>query len=112
MEYLLCILLFNFRVIYWNARGYGWSIGATAFLASGTYWYKSGLDSDEPWQGEWENNVTVNCIKGIVQERETTIKVNDLDDDNFFGSGAINFKQSLIVGYFPLLYLTQCVKDV
>ena len=56
-----CLTVFIERVIFWNAKGYGWSIGSIAFLVSGTHWHKSGLDSDEPWNGKWEKNVTVDC---------------------------------------------------
>jgi hypothetical protein len=49
--------------MFWNAGGVGWSIGKTAYLETGSHWHRSGLDSEEPWQGEWEKNVSVECIK-------------------------------------------------
>jgi len=49
------------RVIFWNAGGLGWSIGKKAYLITGSHWHKSGLDSKEPWQGDWEKNVVVEC---------------------------------------------------
>ena len=39
-----CLTVFIERVIFLNAKGYGWSIGSTAFLVSGTHWHKSGLE--------------------------------------------------------------------
>lgn len=108
-------LLFS-RVIFWNAKGYGWSIGETAEFGTGRYWHKSGLDSDEPWQGEWGKNITVECIEGVGKRLE-----NDTEDDNFFqmtdidnvsGSGVTSSLQCLLFCYFPLLYLTQCVRIV
>ena len=96
-------------MIFWNAKGYGWSIGKTAWLETGRQFHKSGLDSDEPWQVEWGKNTTVDCIKGVVKELEITTLVDDLDDVNVLGNGVINFKQSFKVGYFPLIYLIQFV---
>jgi hypothetical protein len=49
--------------MFWNAGGVGWSIGKTAYLETGSHWHRSGLDSEEPWQGEWEKNVRVECIE-------------------------------------------------
>ena len=98
--------IFIERVIFWNAKGYGWSIGETAFLVSGTHWHKSGLDSDEPWQGKWERNVTVDCIEEVIEELEVTTMA---DEDDVSGTGVINSKQSLLLWYVPLLYLAQCV---
>ena len=104
------------RVIFWNAKGYGWSIGETAEFGTGRYWHKSGLDSDEPWQGEWGKNITVECIEGVGKRLE-----NDTEDNNFFqitdidnvsGSGVTSSLQCLLFCYFPLLYLTQCVRIV
>ena len=100
------------RVIFWNAMPYGWSIGHTAWLVSGRHWHKSGLDSDEPWQGKWGKNVTVDCIKGAIKELEKSTMVNDLEDDNVLGNGALNIKQSFEVGYFPLIFLILYVKNV
>ena len=99
-------------MIFWNAKGYGWSIGKTEDLASGSHWHKSGLDSEEPWQGEWGKNVTVDCIKGVVKEIEINTIVYDLDDGNVLGNGVINFKQSLVLEYFPMLYLIQYLRNV
>ena len=48
-------------MIFWNAGGLGWSIGKLAYLTSGSFWHKSGLDTPEPWQGEWEKSVEVEC---------------------------------------------------
>ena len=96
-------------MIFWNAKGYGWSIGKTAWLVTGRQFHTSGLDSDEPWQGEWGKNITVDCIKGAVKELEITTLVDDLDNVNVSGNGVINFKQSFKVGYFPLIYLIQFV---
>ena len=84
---------------------YGWSIGHPAWLVSGNHWHKSGLDSDEPWQGEWGKNITVDCIEGAIKELPITTMVNDLEDDNVLGNGVTNVKQSLEVGYFSLIYL-------
>ena len=99
-------------MIFWNAKGYGWSIGKTAWLETGRHFHKNGLDSDEPWQVEWGKNTTVDCIKGVVKELEITILVDDLDDVNVLGNGVINFKQSFKVGYFPLIYLIQFVRKI
>ena len=52
-----------FRFVFWNSGGLGWSIGKKAYLQSGSYWHKSGADSDEPWQVEWEKDVTVKCYE-------------------------------------------------
>ena len=99
-------------MIFWNAKGYGWSLGKTAWLVSGRFLYTSGLDSDEPWQGEWGKNVTVDCIKGAIKELEKSTMVNDLEHDNVLGNGALNIKQSFEVGYFPLIFLILYVKNV
>ena len=50
----------------------GWSIGKTAYLETGSHWHRSGLDSEEPWQGDWEKDVRVECIEE--------------DDDKLLGS--------------------------
>ena len=50
------------RFIFWNKGGLGWSIGKKAYLTSGSHWHRSGLDSPEPWQGDWENGVLVDCV--------------------------------------------------
>ena len=86
---------------------YGWSIGHPAWLVSGNHWHKSGLDSDEPWQGKWEKNVTVDCIKEVVKEQELNAMVNINEEENVSGTGIINSKQSLVLWCFPLLYLAQ-----
>ena len=99
-------------MIFWNAKGYGWSLGKTAWLVSGSHWHKSGLDGDEPWQGEWGKNITVDCIEGAIKELPITTMVNDLEDDNVLGNGVTNVKQSLEVGYFSLIYLMQYIKNV
>ena len=96
-------------MIFWNAKGYGWSIGKTAWLVTGRHLHKSGLNSDEPWQGEWGKYVTVDCIKGEVKELEINTMLDDLDDDNVSGNGVIDFKQSSKLGYFLLIYLIQFV---
>ena len=100
------------RLIFWNAKGYGWSIGKTDWLVSGRYLYTSGLDTDEPWQGEWGKYVTVDCIKGEVKELEINTMLDDLDDDNVSGNGVIDSKQSSKLGYFPLIYLIQFVRKI
>ncbi|TRY75710.1 hypothetical protein TCAL_01259 [Tigriopus californicus] len=51
------------RYIFWNAGGLGWSIGKRDYLTTGSHWHRSGLDSDEPWQGPWERGVVVECVK-------------------------------------------------
>ena len=94
-------------MIFWNAKSYGWSIGKTAWLVSGRYLHKSGLDSKEPWQGKWETNVTVDCIKEVVKEQELNAMVNINEEENVSGTGIINSKQSLVLWCFPLLYLAQ-----
>ena len=108
-----CLTVFIERVIFWNAKGYGWSIGSTAFLVSGTHWHKSGLDSDEPWNGKWEKNVTVDCKDGVIKDLEIPTMADDFfqkgDEDDVSGTGAINSKQSLLLWYVSLLYLAQCV---
>ena len=48
-------------MIFWNAGGLGWSIGKTQFLSSGSFWHRSGLDTAEPWQGDWDSDVEVKC---------------------------------------------------
>jgi len=54
------------RYIFWNAGGIGWSIGAIgAILATGGYFHHqkySGLDTKEPWEGQWNGVVRVECI--------------------------------------------------
>ena len=55
------IYISHARYVFWNAGGLGWSIGKRAYLESGSYWHKSGADSDEPWQVDWERGVTVRC---------------------------------------------------
>ena len=94
-------------MIFWNAKGYGWSIGNTAYFVIGRYVHKSGLDSEEPWQGKWESNVTVDCIKEVVKEQELNAMVNINEEENVSGTGIINSKQSLVLWCFPLLYLAQ-----
>ena len=76
------------RVIFWNTMPYGWSIGHTAWLASGRHWHKSGLDSNEPWQGKWGKNVTVDCIKGAIKELEKSTMVNSSSIFNIRGFSA------------------------
>ena len=108
-----CFTVFIERVIFWNAKGYGWSIGSTAFLVSGTHWHKSGLDSDEPWNGKWEKNVTVDCKEGVIKDLEIPTMADAFfqkaDEDDASGTGAINSKQSWLLWYVSLLYLAQCV---
>ena len=62
----LCVL---WRVIFWNAGGLGWSIGKTAYLKTGSHWHRSGLDAAEPWQGDWEKNVIVECTEGVGEDQ-------------------------------------------
>ena len=52
------------RFIFWNKGGLGWSIGKKAYLTSGSHWHRSGLDTAEPWQGDWEHGVVVECVTG------------------------------------------------
>ena len=52
------------RFLFWNKGGLGWSIGKKAYLTSGSHWHRSGLDTGEPWQGEWEDGVLVECVTG------------------------------------------------
>jgi len=47
------------RYIYWNARGYGWSIGPSY---DGFWFYTSGSDEEEPWQASWDRGVILECI--------------------------------------------------
>ena len=47
------------RVLFWNSGGLGWSIGKSEYLSSGSHWHRSGLDTEEPWQGDWEGGVKV-----------------------------------------------------
>ena len=49
--------------MFWNAGGLGWCIGKTAYLTTGSHWHRSGLETAEPWQGEWEKNVRVECAE-------------------------------------------------
>ena len=49
------------RVIFWNTGGLGWSIGKSDYLESGNHWHRSGLDTVEPWQGEWQGGAVVRC---------------------------------------------------
>ena len=110
------LIVFIARVIYWNAQGYGWSIGDLAYLELGGHWHKSGLDSEEPWQGKWKKNVTVECIervnKQLQNDTENDIFVRRTDTDDASGTGVTNSMHCLVFCYFPLLYLTQCVKIV
>ena len=55
------ICISHARYVFWNAGGLGWSIGKRAYLESGSYWHKSGADSEEPWQVDWEKDVIVKC---------------------------------------------------
>ena len=71
-------------MIFWNAKGYGWSIGKTAWLETGRHFHKSGLDSDEPM-----------------------VDINE--EDIVSGTGINNSKQSLLLWCFPLLYLAQYI---
>nr|XP_040563799.1 uncharacterized protein LOC121114036 isoform X11 [Lepeophtheirus salmonis] len=52
------------RYIFWNAGGLGWSIGKREYLKTGSHWHRSGLDTDEPWEGKWEEGVRVECVGG------------------------------------------------
>ena len=76
--------------------------------------HKSGLDSEEPWQGKWESNVTVDCIEGVLNGREigtqadVVLQISDINTSS--GTGVI--KKNLILWSFPLLYLAQCVRIV
>ena len=56
------------RFIFWNKGGLGWSIGKKAYLTSGSHWHRSGLDTPEPWQGEWDNGVVVDCVTSSSQD--------------------------------------------
>jgi len=49
------------RFIFWNDHGYGWSIGSSNGLKTGSHWHKSKLETSEPWQGNWNAGVTVTC---------------------------------------------------
>ena len=44
------------------AQDNGWAIGKTVNLKIGGFFYKSVLDSEKPWESEWEKNVIVDCI--------------------------------------------------
>ena len=94
------LTVFIERVIFWNAKGYGWSIGSTAFLVSGTHSHKSGLDSDELWNGKWEKNVTVDCREGVIKALEITTKAKDLfqraDEDDVLGTAVIKYANTYI----------------
>ena len=69
------------RYIFWNAHGLGWSIGKAEYLNSGSHWHRSkscdlksqlfvyilftylgGLDTSEPWQGNWNGGVLIECL--------------------------------------------------
>ena len=67
-------------MIFWNTGGLGWSIGKTAYLVSGSYWHSSGLDSEEPWQGEWKNNVIVECVEDWQEEDNPLFITNNADE--------------------------------
>ena len=54
----------------------------------------------------------MDCIKGVVKEMEINTMVYDIDDDNVSGNGVIDFKQSFVLEYFPLLYLIQYVRNI
>ena len=96
-------------MIFWNDKGYGWSLGKTAWLVTGRYFHKSGLDNDEPWQGEWGKNVTIDCIEEVVKEQELNTMVDIDEEDNVSGTGINNTKQSLVLWCFPLLYLAHYI---
>ena len=72
-------------MIFWNTGGLGWSIGKTAYLVSGSYWHSSGLDSEEPWQGEWEKNVIVECVEEKHGDIEDDKLLNIIKADNDSG---------------------------
>ena len=79
------------RFIFWNAHGLGWSIGKEEYLKSGSHWHRSkldkdfvdeitksswnnqpftgGLDTSEPWQGQWNGGVLVECVGRPEQSR-------------------------------------------
>ena len=57
-----------YRLVFWNAGGLGWSIGKNEYLKTGSYWHKSGTDSAEPWQTDWEKEVQVECLNQTPKE--------------------------------------------
>eukprot|EP00095_Tigriopus_kingsejongensis_P001320 maker-scaffold249_size238305-snap-gene-1.12 protein:Tk01320 transcript:maker-scaffold249_size238305-snap-gene-1.12-mRNA-1 annotation:"PREDICTED: hemicentin-1-like" len=68
------------RYVFWNAGGLGWSIGKRDYLNTGSHWHRSGLDSDEPWQGPWERGVMVNCVEDNPRDLSTQAKPEILNN--------------------------------
>jgi len=48
-----------------------------AGLVTGNHWHKSGLDSREPWQGEWGHGIQVSCLGDT---RNWSSSQNDFSD--------------------------------
>ena len=47
-------------------------------MTSGNHWHRSGLDAAEPWQGEWEKNVRVECAGGAGEGKgEEEVEVGE-----------------------------------
>ena len=90
------------RVIFWNAGGLGWSIGKTAYLSTGSHWHWSGLDSQEPWQGEWKKNVTVECV-GEEEKLEGFGNKDDLLESTTDGEELLNAREDIDEGNKELL---------
>ena len=84
------------RVIFWNAGGLGWSIGKTAYLSSGSYWHRSGLESDEPWQGEWD--------KSVSTQHTDTVSVECIEEANF-NSASFTQRMNHILYVIVLCYM-------
>jgi len=73
------------RYIFWDTDAtipppttYGWSIGNKLSLTAKDVYHKSGepgLDTEEPWQGQWGNgSVVVKCIKYIPVDVDNLVQ--------------------------------------
>ena len=64
-------------MLFWNTGGLGWSIGKAEYLESGNHWHRSGLDTEEPWQGAWQEGAVVECAgAGDTQQQECQVRLD------------------------------------
>ena len=71
-------------MLFWNTGGLGWSIGKAEYLESGNHWHRSGLDTEEPWQGAWQEGAVVECAgagAGDTQQQECQVRLDTLDSE-------------------------------
>jgi hypothetical protein len=71
------------RWVYWNAKGYGWTVGKN--FEENFFYGGETADGPEPWMGEWANGVQVNYAVDIADQMPVMsdrIVTTSWDDSN------------------------------